>query len=165
VKDEPEAPKPAEKAPETAPGEAKPEPEPEPEAKPESEPEPEPEPEAKPEQAPAKPDKPTMSDEGAKKMAVQKEKIRATLMTKIEEWGKAGYDTTGLEDYLDDVKEFKEQAKASLKKGKVVKKQFEIQLEAWKEKGFDVGELEPLLETDVLAFKEKSKEILKAQKK
>ena len=161
VKEEPESPEPVEEV-----QEPEREPEPEPPAA-EPEPEPAPEPEAKPEPATqkAKGDKTAMSDEGARKMAAQKEKIRKALIQKVEEWGKAGYDTTGLDDYLEDVKEFKEQAKTVLKKGKVIKKQYQIQLEAWKEKGFDVSELEPLLETDVLAFKEKSKEVLKSQKK
>jgi hypothetical protein len=119
---------------------------------------------AKPESKPAQPDKAAASEAAAKKMTEQKEKIRKALAIKVEEWQKAGYDTSGLEKYLDNVKEFKEQAKLALKKGKVVKKQYQEQLEAWREKGFDVSELEPLLETDILAFKEKAKDVLKSQK-
>ncbi len=37
-------------------------------------------------------------------------------------------------------------------------------MEIWREKGFDVSELEPLLETDIEAFKAKTKEVLKGQK-
>jgi hypothetical protein len=35
----------------------------------------------------------------------------------------------------------------------------------WREKGFDVSELEPILDTDIDIFQEKAKEILKKQKK
>jgi hypothetical protein len=101
----------------------------------------------------------------AEKMAAQKEKIRNTLKTKLDEWRKAGYDVSGLEDFLDNVEVFKAKAKVVLKMGKVIKEQYAKQLEAWREKGFDVSELEPLLATDIDAFKEKAADILKRQKK
>lgn len=101
----------------------------------------------------------------AEKMAAQKEKIKNTLKTKLDEWRKAGYDVSGLEDFLDNVEVFKAKAKVILKMGKVIKEQYAKQLEAWREKGFDVSELEPLLATDIDAFKEKAADILKKQKK
>lgn len=158
------APKPA-KTPKPTPA-AEPEPGPEPvEEKPAPEPSetPEPAPVPEPEPKPADGPKPAASD-ATKKMAAQKEKIKKALLAKIDEWQKAGYDTSGLENYLDDIKEFKEQAKIALKKGKIVKKQMKEQLDAWREKGFDVSELEPLLETDIIAFKKKAKDVLKKQK-
>ncbi len=96
-------------------------------------------------------------------MAAQKKKVRETLLYKIDEWKRAGYEASDLEDYIDDIKTFKVKAKEALKKGKVVKKQYQKQLEMWKEKGFDVSEIEPLLDTDVEAFKEKAAEIIKQQ--
>lgn len=153
-------PKPAEEEPEAV--EEPPEPEPEPVAEEppravaETKAEPEPEPVAE------EPPKPELSP--SEKMAAQKKKIRETLLKKIDDWTKAGYDVTGLDEHLEDIKAFKAKAKEALKKGKIVKEQYQEQLEIWKEKGFDVSELEPLLDTDIVAFKEKAADILKKQK-
>ncbi|MBA3045136.1 MAG: zinc finger Ran-binding domain-containing protein [Candidatus Thermoplasmatota archaeon] len=94
----------------------------------------------------------------------KQDKIRGILQDKLIKWRKAGYEITELEQYLDDVEGFKEKAKMVLGNGKVVKQRYKKQIEMWKEKGFDVSELEPILETDVDMFPEKAKEILKKQK-
>jgi len=120
---------------------------------------------------PAAPDKPKRSPEEmeqkkaehAEKLADRKQKIKDTLMGKLDQWRKTGYDVDDLEQYLDDLNEFKVRAKTALKKGKTVREKYVKQLKMWKEKGFDVNELEPLLETDIPALIEKAKEILKDQ--
>ena len=54
---------------------------------------------------------------------------------------------------------------AELDEKDLKKDEYRSQIEAWREKGFDVTELDMLLEEDMDGFKEKSLEIIKAQVK
>lgn len=126
-----------------------------------SEPEPVEEPDADEEAEVPEPEKTPESE----KLTAEEEKIRKVLSGKIEQWRKAGYDIDGLDDYYADVETFKEKAKEALEKGKVIQKKYETQMGMWREKGFDVSELEPLLKTDLDAFQDRAKNILKKQKK
>jgi len=115
--------------------------------------------------SPVQDKEPQKDPEPSPKPDAKKEKVRRILTEKLEKWRKAGYDTAGLEAYLEDVEGFKAKAKEVLAAGKVIRNKYRNQLDMWKEKGFDISELEPLLDTDLDAFAEKAKEILKKQKK
>lgn len=138
-----------------------------------SEPEPVEEPdedEEEPEEVVEEPEEETPEEEEEapepkKKLTAKEEKVRKVLSGKVDQWRKAGYDVDGLDQYYIDVETFKMKAKEALEKGKVNQKKFQKQMEMWREKGFDVSELEPLLKTDLDAFQEKAKEVLKKQKK
>jgi len=111
------------------------------------------------------PEDETISETQAeKKLSAKEEKIMKVLSGKVDQWRKAGYDTEGLDQYYTDIDTFKIKAKEALEKGKVNQKKFEKQMEMWREKGFDVSELEPLLKSDLDAFQKKAKEVLKKQK-
>lgn len=91
-----------------------------------------------------------------------------------------GEKTVKLGDYMDELYEYikntlhgakatKEigseiaQAIAKMDERELLKQEYRNQMEAWREKGFDVSGLEEILEKDIKKFREKSLEMIKAQ--